>query len=98
MIFILSVWGIEDWSTGIAHLEMMRHGAPKRLYPKSQMARLMVMSSGGLSFFFFLQKTNSTMPFPTTDTTPGEEGRREGREERGDKRFEATGIERKIEV
>lgn len=49
---------------------MMKNGAPKRLKPKSQTARLMVMSSGGLSFFFFLQHTNNTMPFPSTDRTP----------------------------
>lgn len=50
----------------------MKNGAPKRLKPKSQRARLMVMSSGGLSFFLFLQQTNNTMPFPSTDMTPAE--------------------------
>lgn len=50
----------------------MKNGAPKRLKPKSQIARLMVMSSGGLSFFFFLQENNSTVPFPSTDMTPAE--------------------------
>lgn len=48
---------------------MMKNGAPKRLKPKSQTARLRVMSSGGLSFFF-LQHTNNTMPFPSNDMTP----------------------------
>lgn len=59
-----------EWGKNIMYLEMMKNGAPKRLKPKSQTARLMVMSSGGLSFFFFLQHTNKTMPFPSTDRTP----------------------------
>lgn len=58
------------YSLIICHLEMMKNGVPRRLKPKSQMARLIVMSSGGLSFFLFLQQTNNTVPFPSTDRTP----------------------------
>lgn len=48
----------------------MKKGDPSRLKPKSQMARLTVINSGGLSFFLFLQDTSSTVPFPRTDRTP----------------------------
>lgn len=40
---------------GFKYHEVMKKGTPRRLKPKSQTARLMVMSSGGLSLFLFLQ-------------------------------------------
>lgn len=48
----------------------MKKGDPSRVKPKSQMARLTVINSGGLSFFLFLQDTSSTVPLPSTERTP----------------------------